>query len=172
MRLLEETGYMHIQATKPDTIGVALRDSPVGLAAYMLEKYPLWTNPEWKNLDDGGLTKKFKLVDLLDNVMIYWVTGCITTSMRLYAECFSKEYFDLHMASIPTTVPSACARFSHELVYQPETVLRDKFVNLVHVADYEGGHFAAAEEPELLANDLYIFVEKVENNIDANNNVP
>lgn len=80
-------------------LGVALRDSPVGLAAYMLEKYPLWTNPSWVNLMDGGLTKKFKLEDLLDNVMIYWYTGCITTSMRIYAEAFTYRYLDMRMAS-------------------------------------------------------------------------
>lgn len=69
---------------------MGLRDSPVGLAAYILEKFTTWTNPEWKNLDDGGLTKKFTLDQLLDNVMIYWVTRSITTSQRLYAEMFNK----------------------------------------------------------------------------------
>ncbi|XP_018570516.1 juvenile hormone epoxide hydrolase 1-like [Anoplophora glabripennis] len=162
MRWIEETGYMHIQATKPDTIGVALRDSPVGLAAYLMEKYSIFTNPHWKNLDDAGLTQKFKLEDLLDNVMIYWVTGCITSSMRIYAESFNERYNSLKLPQIPTPVPSGCARFSHEVVYQPETVLRQKFPNLVHLADYEGGHFAAAEEPKILAKDLYLFVEKVE----------
>nr|WCC58163.1 carboxylesterase [Pharsalia antennata] len=164
MGWIEEAGYMHIQATKPDTVGVALRDSPVGLAAYLLEKYTIFTNPHWKNLEDGGLTKKFKLEDLLDNVMIYWITGCITTSMRLYAEGFNANYYSLKLSEIPTTVPSACARFSHEVVFQPETVLTQKFPNLVHVANYEGGHFAAAEEPMILAADLYLFVEKVEKN--------
>lgn len=86
-----EMGYLHIQATKPDTVGVGLRDSPVGLAAYILEKFTTWTNPEWKNLEDGGLTKKFTLDQLLDNVMIYWVTRSITTSQRLYAEMFNKD---------------------------------------------------------------------------------
>lgn len=71
--------------------GVGLRDSPVGLAAYILEKFTTWTNPEWKNLEDGGLTKKFTLDQLLDNVMIYWVTRSITTSQRLYAEMFNKD---------------------------------------------------------------------------------
>lgn len=161
MRWIKESGYMHIQATKPDTIGVGLRDSPAGLAAYLLEKYIVFTNPEWKNLEDGGLTKKFKLEDLLDNVMIYWISGCITTSMRLYAEAFNMKYISMKLSQIPTSVPSGCARFTHEVVYQPEVVLKDKFPNLVHVADYEGGHFAAAEEPEILTNDLYLFVEKV-----------
>lgn len=71
-------------------LGVALRDSPVGLAAYIIEKFTTWTNLAWKNLEDGGLTKKYSYEMLLDNVMIYWVTRSITTSMRLYAETFNK----------------------------------------------------------------------------------
>lgn len=106
-----ESGYVHLQATKPDTLGmyayapflqfniilqgVALRESPAGLAAYILEKFITWTNPEWKNLPDGGLTKKFIYDQLLDNIMIYWVTRSITTSMRIYAETFAKEYTSL-----------------------------------------------------------------------------
>ena len=89
-KMMLEMGYMHIQATKPDTVGVGLNDSPVGLAAYILEKFITWTNEEWKNLDDGGLTKKFTYADLLDNVMIYWITESITTSVRLYSESFNK----------------------------------------------------------------------------------
>lgn len=78
-------------------VGVALRDSPVGLAAYILEKFTTWTNPSWKDLDDGGLTKKFTYDKLLDNVMIYWVTRSITTSMRLYSETFTKATYALDL---------------------------------------------------------------------------
>ena len=56
--MLIETGYHHIQATKPDTIGAALIDSPVGLAAYILEKWSTWTKNEYINRPDGGLTEK------------------------------------------------------------------------------------------------------------------
>ncbi|KAJ8938570.1 hypothetical protein NQ314_011429 [Rhamnusium bicolor] len=160
--ILLETGYMHLQATKPDTIGVALRDSPVGLAAYILEKFTTWTDPTWKDLEDGGLTKKFTITNLLDNVMIYWVTRSITTSMRLYSETFNKAQFGLQLERIPIEVPSGCARFLNELVYQPESLLKERFKNLVHSSDYDGGHFAAFEVPQVLAEDLFIFTEKVE----------
>merc|ERR550534_1514722 len=76
---------MHVQATKPDTVGVALSDSPIGLAAYILEKLATWTDRSKMERDDGGLLSdgaKFNLTELLDNVMIYWVTNSITTSMR------------------------------------------------------------------------------------------
>ncbi|XP_017770299.1 PREDICTED: juvenile hormone epoxide hydrolase 1-like [Nicrophorus vespilloides] len=85
-KVLLETGYSHLQATKPDTLGVGLNDSPVGLAAYILEKFITWTNDDYKNRMDGGLKIKYDYNKLLDNVMIYWVTNSITTSMRLYSE--------------------------------------------------------------------------------------
>lgn len=114
--LIEESGYMHIQSTKPDTVGqfssfdkiikirkmdfqnfwgfiitgTALADSPMGLAAYILEKFSTWTNKEYRNREDGGLLEKFTMDELLDNLMLYWVTNSIATSQRLYAENFNK----------------------------------------------------------------------------------
>ncbi|XP_067008639.2 juvenile hormone epoxide hydrolase 1 [Anabrus simplex] len=154
--LIEESGYMHLQASKPDTIGVALSDSPAGLAAYILEKFSTWTDPSWRSLPDGGLTKKFALVDLLDNIMIYWVSESITTSMRLYSETFNKAQLSLNMDSVPTPVPTACAVFPNELSYTPKCLLEEKFKNIVKFTHMErGGHFAAFEEPELLADDVF-----------------
>lgn len=161
--LLEETGYMHIQATKPDTIGTALANSPVSLAIYILEKFSTWTNTAYKTRDDGGLTEKFTMDELLDNVMVYWVTESITTSVRLYAEHFSSNTMSLKLDDIPITVPFGCAMFPHELLYTAEKVLRSRFVDLIHVKYMpRGGHFAAFEEPTLVADDVYEFVEKVE----------
>ncbi|KAJ8877465.1 hypothetical protein PR048_021920 [Dryococelus australis] len=156
--LLKESGYMHIQSTKPDTVATALRDSPVGLAAYILEKFSTWTNPEWMSRPDGGLTVKYKLDDLLDNIMIYWLSGSITTSVRIYSESFSKE--DTDIQTVPLEVPTACAIFPHEIIYQPETMLRDRYKNLVQVNHLpRGGHFAAFEEPKLLADDVWSAVK-------------
>ncbi|XP_055745618.1 epoxide hydrolase 1-like, partial [Salvelinus fontinalis] len=61
-----------------------LNDSPVGLAAYILEKFSTWT--DFNNREDGGLERKFTLDDLLTNIMIYWTTGSIVSSMRFYKE--------------------------------------------------------------------------------------
>lgn len=91
-------------------LGVALNDSPVGLAAYILEKFSTWTSTDYKNLPDGGLSK-FNTDELLDNVMIYWITGSMTTSMRLYAEYASNKYQALpHKMYVPIyiTVQYAC----------------------------------------------------------------
>ena len=69
---------------------MALNDSPVGLAAYILEKFSTWTHKDNVDLYDGGLTKKFTMDELLTNVMIYWLNGCITSSQRFYKENLSK----------------------------------------------------------------------------------
>lgn len=74
--------------------GVGLNNSPAGLAAYILEKFSTWTNPEYRFREDGGLLEKYTIDELLDNVMVYWVTKSITTSQRLYAESFSAENRD------------------------------------------------------------------------------
>ena len=68
-----------------------LNDSPIGLAAYILEKFSTWTKLENRDLSDGGLRKSFDLDDLLTNVMIYWFTDTIGSSMRFYKEFFRSE---------------------------------------------------------------------------------
>ncbi|XP_017775148.1 PREDICTED: juvenile hormone epoxide hydrolase 1-like [Nicrophorus vespilloides] len=161
--LMLEFGYMHLQSTKPDTLGVGLTDSPAGLAAYILEKFSTWTNPHWKDLPDAGLNKKYNYDDLLDNVMIYWVTKTITTSMRLYSESFNILQSQSGIARAPITVPAACARYQYELGIQPEWILKDKYTNLVQLTDYDfGGHFIAFEEPTSLTKDIFTAVMKME----------
>ncbi|KAK4877711.1 hypothetical protein RN001_010217 [Aquatica leii] len=161
LNYLLELGYVHLHATKPDTIGIALRDSPVGLAAHILEKFSTWTNRDWKNREDGGLELKFKYADLLDNVMIYWVTGCITTSIRLYSEHASLKQFGTKWDQIPVQVPTACVRFENDLAYFSETILEGTFKKLVQINDVQNaGHFAAFEEPELMANDIWSAVDQ------------
>ncbi|XP_035680094.1 epoxide hydrolase 1-like [Branchiostoma floridae] len=161
MQLLQETGYMHIQATKPDTIGFALNDSPVGLAAYILEKFSTWTNPANKDLADGGLEKYYTKDELLTSVMIYWTTGTITSSMRFYKEAFAGKA--LETRGMQVTVPTGMAAFPHELGHIPEAWCAPFYTNLVHYTLMsDGGHFAAFEKPDLLAADIRTFVKKVE----------
>lgn len=69
-------------------------------------------------------------------------------------------YFFLRLS---IEVPAGCARFKYELANQPDTILKEKFLNLIHSADYVGGHFPAFEMPQILANDIFQFVEKAEN---------
>ncbi|KAI4471856.1 epoxide hydrolase 1-related [Holotrichia oblita] len=111
---------------------------------------------------DGGLLMKYDYTKLLDNVMIYWVTNSITTSARLYAESFGKEFWELRLGSIPITAPTACAKFENDIgIYQSDEVLKLKFTNLLQSTDFsDGGHFAALEVPQLLAKDMWSAFEK------------
>ncbi|KAG8541565.1 hypothetical protein GDO81_028687 [Engystomops pustulosus] len=161
--VLRESGYLHIQATKPDTVGAALNDSPAGLAAYILEKFSTWTDPEFRKLEDGGLQRKFSMDDLLTNVMIYWVTGSIASSMRFYKENFTRDFETSPAARTPVYVPTGIAAFPSELVHVPQVLAKEKYKNIVtYTLMPRGGHFAALEEPELLARDIQNFVSKVE----------
>ncbi|KAF5269508.1 hypothetical protein FQA39_LY08697 [Lamprigera yunnana] len=156
--LIQESGYFVLQSTKPDTVGIALGQSPSGLAAYVLEKFSTGTNFTYRQREDGGLKEKFTYDDLLDNVMIYWVTNSFTTSIRLYSERIS-----LGRIPISKEVPCACARMGQEVRYFTDWILKDRYQNLVQATDYDiGGHFAAMEEPELLSKDIFSAVTKME----------
>uniref|UniRef100_A0A8D8H5G4 Epoxide hydrolase n=2 Tax=Culex pipiens TaxID=7175 RepID=A0A8D8H5G4_CULPI len=160
--LLEETGYMHIQATKPDTIGAALTGNPVGLAAYILEKFSTWTNPTYRSLPDGGLEKYFSLDALLDNIMIYYLTDTITTSQRLYSEAFNIRELTKDYDRTPTKVPAACCKFRYELFQQTDWALKDHLQNLIQSNHYpDGGHFGALQLPDVLYADIVQFVNRL-----------
>ncbi|XP_028580354.2 epoxide hydrolase 1 isoform X1 [Podarcis muralis] len=162
-RILGEGGYFHLHSTKPDTAGCGLNDSPVGLAAYILEKFSTWTNHAFRDLEDGGLEKKFTLDDLLTNIMIYWVSGCIVSSMRFYKENIGKGIGTQKHEKLSVQVPTGIASFPHEVMHMPQSWLQQKYANIVSFSYMaRGGHFAAFEEPELLAADILQFVGKVE----------
>lgn len=161
--ILRETGYFHIQATKPDTAGCGGNDSPVGLAAYILEKFSTWTDNSNRALADGGLERKFSLDDVLTNVMIYWTTGSIVSSMRFYKENFKSNPDNRVDAKVGITVPTGLAAFPAELRHCPKSWARHRYQNIYSYTFMpRGGHFAAFEEPQLLANDIVQFVKKVE----------
>ncbi|KAM8946653.1 epoxide hydrolase 1-like [Pelodytes ibericus] len=161
--VLRESGYMHLQATKPDTVGCALYNSPAGLAAYILEKFSTWTDPEFRHLEDGGLERRFSMDDLLTNVMIYWITGSVVSSMRLYKEVLTREFQNAPETTMAVYVPTGIASFPCELLHAPRVIAQKKFKNIVTYSYMpRGGHFAAMEEPEILAQDIQIFVSKVE----------
>lgn len=145
---LKETGYFHIQATKPDTIGYALANSPVGLAAYIGEKF-------------AGFSGRINEEAQLDNLMVYYLTNSFTTAVRLYAETFGKttEYYKI--SSYPTIVPTACARFENDLPSLLDWQLKDKYLNLIQSTYHlNGGHFAAFEVPDVLYADFIEFIKK------------
>lgn len=142
--------------------GTALAHNPVGLAAYILEKFSTWTDPNFRDTMDGGLDKAFTKDALFDNLMIYYLTNSITTSQRLYAEAFSIEHMSLQMDRVPVQVPTGCARFKNDLAHSSDWQLSSKYPQLVHSTFYrKGGHFAAMEVPDFLYNDFTQFVKKL-----------
>jgi pimeloyl-ACP methyl ester carboxylesterase len=140
-----EGGYKEIQATKPQTLGYGLTDSPAGLAAWILEKWRSWSDPAAPVSRD----------QLLTTVTLYWVTGTITTSMRDYHD---NRWFDEPVGPDDFAgVPTGIAEFSHHLVDEG-TAPREWAERLYDVRRWtpmpRGGHFAAAETPDLLARDI------------------
>jgi pimeloyl-ACP methyl ester carboxylesterase len=146
-RSLQEGGYVVIQSTKPQTLAYGLSDSPVGLAAWIIEKFHGWSDI------DGGLEHIYTKDELLTNIMIYWVTQTINSSMRFY-------YEERHAPSFKTEqrveVPVAMALFPKDTP-APRT-LAERTLRIERWTEMpRGGHFAALEEPELLVEDLRAF---------------
>lgn len=144
-----EGAYMAIQGTKPQTLAYGLTDSPIGLAAWLLEKFRTWSD------NDGVPEDIIARDDLLTNVMIYWLTGTIHSSMRLYYEARLKL---LQLApGERVMVPTGVVRLPRELPMPPRSWVERAF-NLKHWSSLpRGGHFAALEVPELLAEDIRAF---------------
>jgi pimeloyl-ACP methyl ester carboxylesterase len=149
-RWSDESGaYAHIQRTRPQTAAYGLNDSPAGLAAWILEKFREWSDC------DGELYQRFTRDELLTNVTLYWMTETIHSSFRLYFEGrkaplqFGPDEF--------IRPPCAFARFPKELPFPPREWI-ERGYNIQQWTDMpRGGHFAAAEEPELLAQDIRTF---------------
>jgi pimeloyl-ACP methyl ester carboxylesterase len=148
--LEQEGAYAVQQATRPQTLGYGLADSPVGQLAWIVEKFYAWTDC------DGHPENAVSRDVILDNVMVYWLTNTGAASARLYWESFST------MSSFEeVSAPSAYTRFPQEIINVSERWLRTRFTDLRYyniVA--KGGHFAALEQPE-------IFVEEVRAGIRA-----
>ncbi len=141
-----EGAYGHQHRTKPQTLAYGLNDSPAGLAAWIVEKWRTWS-------DCGGdIETRFSKDELLTHLTIYWATQTISSSIRLYYES-GKDPSRLS-ADNPVTAPTSFAKFPVEISYPPREWLR-RFYNLVRYTEMpSGGHFAAAEEPRLLAEDI------------------
>jgi pimeloyl-ACP methyl ester carboxylesterase len=146
---LEEGGYAHIQGTKPQTLAYGLNDSPAGLAAWIVEKWRTWSDC------DGEVERRFSKDELLTTITIYWVTQTINSSTRLYYENQHNPW--ILQPGQRINVPCAVARFPHE-ISQPPREWAERFYNLKQwTVMPRGGHFAAFEEPELLAQDIRAF---------------
>jgi len=145
----DETGYQYIQGTKPQTLAYGLNDSPVGLAAWITEKFYTWTDCH------GDIESSISKDDLLSNIMIYWVTQTINSSFWLYYQ-LRHEPWNLQ-AGERITVPTGFASFPGEIISPPREWV-ERVYNLKHWTQMKsGGHFAALEEPEALVADIRAF---------------
>lgn len=136
--------------------------NPIGLAAYILEKFSTWTDRTYRDTNDGGLDKHFTKDALFDNIMIYYLTNTITTSQRLYAEAFTKQHFGYKLDRVPIQVPTGCARFEQDLFHETDWQLNVKYPKMLHSTYHRnGGHFAAMQLPDVLYNDFQQFVKKL-----------
>jgi pimeloyl-ACP methyl ester carboxylesterase len=149
-RWYDENGaYAHLQGTRPQTPAYALNDSPAGLAAWILEKFREWS-------DCGGdVYKSFSRDALLANVTLYWMTQTVASSFRMYRE---GRRSPLHFSSTSyVSTPCAIACFPKEITVPPQSWVKRGYNVTRWTTMPKGGHFAAAEEPGLLASDLQSF---------------
>ena len=147
----DKTAYQRIQATRPQTLGVALSDSPVGLAAWIVEKFRDWSDC------NGNPLSRFSLDLLIDNIMVYWLTGTAGSATWLYRGAAQQQPRALPEGRKVET-PTAFAAFPADIAPAPPREWIERAYDLRrHTVMSAGGHFAALEEPELLARDIREF---------------
>lgn len=137
-------GSNHLQGTKPETVGIALADSPAGQAAWIYEKF------QSKSDNDGRAEDAISLDDMLDVISLYWFTNTAASSARIYWEnrnlTFSGPRLDL---------PVAATVFPKDIPLPPRTWIENCYHDLIHYAEADkGGHFAAWEQPDTLVREI------------------
>jgi microsomal epoxide hydrolase len=146
--LKDETGYQWIQGTRPQTLAVALADSPAGLAAWIIEKFRAWS-------DCGGdLESVFTKDELLANISLYWFTGAIGSSFWPYYARMHRPWPIPDNGTI--TVPTGYCEFPREMLRPPKSLAQRIFSDIRRwTVMPRGGHFAAMEQPKALAAEIF-----------------
>ncbi|MGH2981692.1 MAG: epoxide hydrolase family protein [Solirubrobacterales bacterium] len=146
--------HMLLQSTVPDIVSVGLNDSPAGLAAYLVEKYRRWSDC------DGEIERRFSKDQLCDYLTMYWATETIASSMRLYWGERAERWRP--GAGERIDVPAAVGVFPAEIINPPREWTERLLTDLRRWTEMpRGGHFAAHEEPQLLADDVLAFVDQL-----------
>ena len=145
-----DSGYSKQQSTRPQTLGYGLTDSPIGQAAWILEKFYQWTDC------DGHPENAVSRDELLTNVMFYWLTETAASSARLYWESFG----DFNGGEVKT--PTGVSIYPKEIFKASERWLKKRYTDLryYNVLD-SGGHFAALEKPDLYVNEIRSFFSSI-----------
>jgi pimeloyl-ACP methyl ester carboxylesterase len=146
-----EIAYARLQMSKPQTLAHALNDSPVGLAAWIIEKFRAWSD------SNGNVESRFSKDELLTNLMVYWVTGTAPASARMYYD-FVREPL------LPGRVerPVGMLMSKKDLFPPAPREFGERLLNVQHWVETDvGGHFLEWEEPELVARDLQAFFRRL-----------
>lgn len=149
----EESGYLQIQGTRPQTLAYGLNDSPAGLAGWIVEKFRAWSDC------NGDLESAISRDDVLADVTVYWVTGTANSAARIYLEAMRAGQFQPLAERIE--VPTAAAIFPKETVKSPRAWAEAAWDIRRWTVMPKGGHFAALEVPELLVPDVRSFYREV-----------
>ncbi|MGC5166474.1 epoxide hydrolase family protein [Luteimicrobium sp. DT211] len=137
-------GSNHLQRTKPETVGIALADSPAGQAAWIYEKFQSKTD------NDGLAEDALSVDDMLDAISLYWFTNSAASSGRIYWENSSGT-----LAGPKLTLPVAVTVFPKDIPLLPRSWIEDTYSTLIHYGEAErGGHFAALEQPDILVGEI------------------
>jgi pimeloyl-ACP methyl ester carboxylesterase len=145
-----DSGYAKQQSTRPQTLGYALVDSPAGQCAWIVEKFWAWTDC------DGHPENVLTRDELLDNVMLYWLTASGASSARLYWESFTRTNRD------PVDVPTGCSIFPKEIFRPSRRWVERRFTDLRYWNERDrGGHFAALEQPASFVDEVRSFFRQV-----------
>jgi pimeloyl-ACP methyl ester carboxylesterase len=140
-----DSGYSKQQATRPQTLGYGLVDSPSGQAAWIVEKFYQWMDC------DGHPENIVSRDELLDNIMVYWLTGSGASSARLYWESFGGG----EGREQPVSIPMGATISTKDIFRTSERFASRVFTNIVYWKDKEeGGHFAAFEQPNAFVSEL------------------
>ena len=153
--MAQGSGYMQIQRTRPQTIAFAMHDSPVGLAAWMIDKRRAWS-------DCGGdVESVFTKDDLITNAMLYWLTDTYASSARHYYKTKPEALAPVHDRQPPVEAPTALLQFKGDVWLQPRK-WAERYYNLQrwNVAE-RGGHFAPMEQPDVLVEDIRAFFREL-----------
>jgi len=159
--LYDEQGYNHQQETRPQTLGIALYDSPVGSAAWMLEKFGKWADLSTTKDGNPDIWSKFDEAQILTNIMLYLVTNSIVSSTWIYRGMYVEKSNKLPLKAY-INVPTGVAAFPDPVFAPTPKSIVEYNYNVIHWSTMvKGGHFAALEEPELLYLDLSKFINKL-----------
>ena len=150
----QESGYAKQQSTRPQTLGYGLVDSPVAQCAWIVEKFAAWTD------GDGHPEHALTRDEILDNIMLYWLTGSGASSARLYWESFGSDLGG--GAREPVGVPTGCSIYPKEIIRISRRWAEHGFSDIRYWNELDrGGHFAAFEQPELFVDELRSFFRLV-----------